>query len=89
MSRRVAIAALMFLSCSVGILCAFEEHFLRALLKGGMLAVIVIPLANSYYGDQNRFKFSLWIIYVYFLFIRKIRLLSGKINFQINTVHEI
>ena len=60
MSRRVAVGLVLFLACTIGILAALEEIFLRALFKGGIVSVILIPLANSYYGDQNRFKFSLW-----------------------------
>ena len=51
MSRRVAVALVMFFACTIGILAALEEIFLRALFKGAIVSVFLIPLANSYYVD--------------------------------------
>ena len=57
-SRKIALGFVLFAISSGCLLVTVEEAFLRCILKGGLVAAVVIPAMNMYYGDKKRFKFS-------------------------------
>ena len=57
-SRQIAIGFLFFLIISFTLYFEMKSEFLYVVVKGGALAAIVIPALNSYYGNENRFKFT-------------------------------
>ena len=57
-ARQIAVAFLMFIITSVILLAQLEWVFIKTVLKGGIVAVIAIPILNSHYGDTKKFKFS-------------------------------
>lgn len=57
-SRRIVGAFILYLIITLSLIFAEEEAFLRCVWKGAVLAAIIIPSMNSYYGDKKRFKFT-------------------------------
>ena len=49
----------MFLIVSLVLLCEDEVEFLSCILKGGVVAAVIIPLAHTHFGDKSKYKFSL------------------------------
>ena len=52
-------AFVLFIIVSLVCVCEDEIGFLSCVLKGGVVAAIIIPLANNKYGDTAKYKFSL------------------------------
>ena len=58
-SRRIASALILYLLITLSLIFTVEEAFLRCVMKGFMVAIVVIPIANNHYGDEKRYKFHL------------------------------
>ena len=56
-ARRIVIGFLIFLTIT-GVMVVHEyDMFLLCLMKGSIVAVIVIPLLCNHYGDETKYKF--------------------------------
>ena len=56
--RRIVLALLMFCGMTLTLICTIEQEFFICAGKGILCALVIIPLLNSYYGNEKRFKFS-------------------------------
>ena len=57
-SRKLAIAFVFFSIITGCLFLEVFEGFTTCLLKGGVLAAVLFPLMNGYFGDETRFRFS-------------------------------
>ena len=57
-ARKIALAFLMFLGMTYCFVFVNQHKFIQILLRGGLIAVAVIPALNKKYGNSDRYAFS-------------------------------
>ena len=56
-ARRIILGFLIFLTITAVVVMHEYDAFLLCLMKGSIVAIVIIPLLCNHYGDETKYKF--------------------------------
>ena len=57
-ARQIAVGFIIFLTATLSFAVAEYELFYESILKGGVVALLAVPIAHWHYGDEFNYKFK-------------------------------